>query len=240
MALDSKLAVSSMKRPTSSMALLLVWRPRASFSGRSSGKHWATPFCSTIRASSARCVFSAFRSALKAVWWCPAFRATRALCSQHSPTSSLLTGLRRRHEAGYVESPVQSHTDDVNTSPSLLSQAEQGAAEGQDRLLGPEGVLGHLQSVRPMRRQLQLLVESLGVLLLGRQQQLAEPHAPGVGLALYGPVVAGGGVPQQADALVLQDLLAERRFLPPQGVDPPHAVGLVHGGVQSLEEIRRC
>lgn len=49
--------------------------------------------------------------------------------------------------------PVKSHTDDVNTSPSLLSQAEQGTAEGQDRLLGPEGVLGHLQSVRPMRRQ---------------------------------------------------------------------------------------
>jgi len=61
-----------------------------------------------------------------------------------------------------------------------------------------------------------------------------------VRLQLYGPVVAGGGVPQQADALVLQDLLAERRLLPPQGVDPPHAVGLVHGGVQSLQEIRCC
>ena len=50
MALDSKLAVSSMKRPTSSMALPLVCRLRGSVSDWSSGKHWATPFCSTIRA----------------------------------------------------------------------------------------------------------------------------------------------------------------------------------------------
>lgn len=50
MALDSKLAVSSMKRPTSSMALPLVSRLRPSVSGWSSGKHWATPFCRTIRA----------------------------------------------------------------------------------------------------------------------------------------------------------------------------------------------
>lgn len=50
MALDSKLAVSSMKRPTSSMALPLVSRLRPSVSCWSSGKHWATPFCRTIRA----------------------------------------------------------------------------------------------------------------------------------------------------------------------------------------------
>lgn len=49
--------------------------------------------------SSARCVFSALRSALNAVWWCPAFLATRALCSQHSPTSSLLIGLQNKHKA---------------------------------------------------------------------------------------------------------------------------------------------
>ncbi len=42
-----------------------------------------------------------------------------------------------------------------NVSSSLLwSQAEQGATEGQDRLLGPERILGHLQSIGPMRRQL--------------------------------------------------------------------------------------
>lgn len=50
MALDSKLAVSSMKRPTSSMAFPLVSRLRPSVSCWSSGKHWATPFCRTIRA----------------------------------------------------------------------------------------------------------------------------------------------------------------------------------------------
>lgn len=42
-----------------------------------------------------------------------------------------------------------------HTSISLLwSKAEQGPPHGQDRLLGPEGILGHLQSVWPMRRQL--------------------------------------------------------------------------------------
>lgn len=36
----------------------------------------------------------------------------------------------------------------------LRSKAEKGPTEGQDWLLGPEGLLGHLQSVGPMRRQL--------------------------------------------------------------------------------------
>lgn len=49
--------------------------------------------------SSAICVLSAFNRALKAVWWCPAFLATRVLCSQHSPTSSRHTGLERKHSA---------------------------------------------------------------------------------------------------------------------------------------------
>lgn len=35
----------------------------------------------------------------------------------------------------------------------LWSQAEQGPTEGQDWLLGPEGILGHLQPVRPMTMQ---------------------------------------------------------------------------------------
>ena len=35
----------------------------------------------------------------------------------------------------------------------LWSQAEQGPTEGQDGLLGPEGILGHLQPVGPMSRQ---------------------------------------------------------------------------------------
>ena len=36
----------------------------------------------------------------------------------------------------------------------LWSQAQQGPTEGQDWLFGPEGILGHLQTIRPMRRKL--------------------------------------------------------------------------------------
>lgn len=43
----------------------------------------------------------------------------------------------------------------ADVSASLLwSQAEQGTTEGQDWLLGPERILGHLQPIRPMRGQL--------------------------------------------------------------------------------------
>lgn len=43
----------------------------------------------------------------------------------------------------------------ADVSMSLLwSQAEQGTTKGQDWLLGPKGILGHLQSIWPVRRQL--------------------------------------------------------------------------------------
>lgn len=52
----------------------------------------------------------------------------------------------------------------------LRSQTEQGTAESQDWLLGPERVLRHLQPIWPMRRQL----AEVGPGSLSLFQQLSE------------------------------------------------------------------
>lgn len=60
--------------------------------------------------------------------------------------------------------------DDVLVSPLVGSTFITGCRQ-RDDLLFPH--------------KLQLLVESLSILLLGRQQQLAEPYAPGTGLTIW-------------------------------------------------------
>lgn len=67
---------------------------------------------------------------------------------------------------------IDTHTPDNVLVSSLVGAALVAGCRQRDDLLLPH--------------QLQLLVESLGVLLLSRQQQLAEPHAPGIGLAVWG------------------------------------------------------
>lgn len=62
------------------------------------------------------------------------------------------------------------------------AKAEKGPTEGQDWLLGPEGLLGHLQPVCPMRRQLAEAGGGAFSLLLQLGEgvfQLAEHVQPG-------------------------------------------------------------
>lgn len=64
---------------------------------------------------------------------------------------------------------------------------------------------------------------------------LPDPRRPHlVRFQLDGPIVASGGVPQQADALVFEDLLSQGWLCLSQRAYAGHPVGLMHGSVQFL------
>lgn len=86
-------------------------------------------------------------------------------------THRFLDLLRSSPKTVYYRLSECTHTPDNVLISSLVGPTLVTGCRQRDHLLFPD--------------QLQLLIEGLGILLLRRQQQLAESHPPGAGLTVY-------------------------------------------------------
>lgn len=115
---------------------------------------------------------------------------------------------------------------------ALLRPQKEGA--GRD-LRSSVQVFNFISQVAPAQRRLLCSGHPgtrAGARLTSSLPKLRRPYL--VGFQLDGPIITGGGVPQQACALVFQDLLSQGRLCLPQCAYTGHPIGLMHGSVQFL------